>query len=55
MHTLRHWFATHLLEAGMNIRYIQKLLGHESILTTIRNTHVTAEKIGTLKSPLDGL
>ena len=55
IHSLRHSFATHLLEAGSDIRYIQQLLGHESILTTMRYTHVTADKISTLKSPLDDL
>ena len=55
IHTLRHSFATHLLEAGTAIRYIQQLLGHKSILTTMRYTHVTADKISTLKSPLDDL
>ncbi|WP_374755352.1 tyrosine-type recombinase/integrase [Fibrella aestuarina] len=55
IHSLRHSFATHLLEAGTDIRYIQQLLGHESILTTMRYTHVTADKISKISSPLDNI
>jgi integrase/recombinase XerD len=55
IHSLRHSFATQLLESGTDIRYIQELLGHTSILTTMRYTHVTADKISKLKSPLDDL
>ncbi len=54
-HTLRHSFATHLLESGTDLRYIQELLGHKSSKTTEVYTHVTRRDIARIKSPLDNL
>jgi integrase/recombinase XerD len=52
-HSLRHSYATHLLESGTDISYIQKLLGHNDIKTTLRYTQISKKDIGQIESPLD--
>ncbi len=53
VHTLRHSFATHLLESGYDIRTIQELLGHKNLQTTMIYTHVANKNVLGVKSPLD--
>ncbi|MFN8277254.1 MAG: tyrosine-type recombinase/integrase [Chitinophagales bacterium] len=53
IHALRHSYATHLLEAGTDISFIQKLLGHNNIKTTLGYTRITNKNLAQVQSPLD--
>jgi site-specific recombinase XerD len=55
LHTLRHSYATHLLEGGTDIRYIQEILGHNSPKTSMIYTHVSAKKLSEITSPFDDM
>lgn len=54
-HSLRHSYATHLLENGTSIAYIQEMLGHNDIKTTLRYTHVSKKELGKIENPLDAI
>ena len=53
IHSLRHAFATHMLEAGVDLRTLQVLMGHRSLMTTQRYLHVTNNNLGAPGKPMD--
>ena len=53
IHSLRHSFATHLLDSGIDIRYVQELLGNKDIRTTMIYSHLSQPAINNVQSPLD--
>lgn len=55
IHSLRHSYATHLLEYGTDVSFIQKLMGHIDIKTTLRYLKITDQQLKNIKSPIDNL